>query len=113
MWTVVSVCFLVITSIYGITELLRAFWLWLTKPKDCAPGFITVILKDGIFAEQLMFYEEYLIWENRKQFSGIIAITSYLNEENRKAATKLIDEKHNVMAESEALKDFTYSGISK
>lgn len=110
MWTVISVCFLIVTSIYGITELLRELWLWLIRPKESTPSFITVVLKDGIFAEQLMLYEEYLAWESNKRVSGIIAITTYLSEENRKAATELINKKHNIMAEDEALKYFTYSG---
>ena len=107
MWTVISVCFVIVTSIYGIAEILRELWLWLSRPKDDPPGFTVVILKDGIFKEQLYFYEEYLAWESRKRFSGIIAVTSYLNEENLKIATEIINSKHNIMTEKEAVNLFS------
>lgn len=103
MWTILSVCFITVTSIYGITEILREFWLWFTRPKEDPPGFTVVILKNDIFKEQLYFYEESLSWESRKRFLGIIAVTGNLNEKNKKEAKEIIASKHNIISEKEAL----------
>lgn len=105
MWTVISVCFIIITSIYGITEILRELWLWIVRPKDNPPGYTVVVLKNNIFKEQLRLYEERLAWESSKNFSGIIAVTSYLNEENLESAIKIINDRHNITTWDRAAED--------
>ncbi len=96
MWTVFSVCTVLILAIYGITEILKRLWIWLLNPKDSPPTFLTLILKDDIYKEQLRFAEEYLSWEGEKLFSGILVVDKFLSDENKSTLNDIINKKHNI-----------------
>lgn len=82
--------------IFGLTELLREFWTWLLRPKGAPPSFFTVILKDDIFKDQLRFAEEYISWEGKKTFAGILAVDSFLSKENKEELKKIVNKKYNI-----------------
>ena len=96
MWTVFSVCTVLILAIYGITELLKRLWIWLLNPKDSPPLFFALILKDDIFKEQIRLAEEFLSWEGEKLFSGILVVDNFLSEENKIILNDIINKKHNI-----------------
>ncbi|MBQ4154419.1 MAG: hypothetical protein IJE01_04365 [Clostridia bacterium] len=102
MWTVLSVSFIVVTSIYGITEILRELWLYFLRPKNSPPGFTVLLLKEDIFKEQLRFAMEHLSWERPKNFSGLIVIDTDLSEKSKKELSLIINNNHNIMRIEEA-----------
>lgn len=102
MWTVLSVSFIVITSIYGITELLRELWLYILRPKNSPPVFTVLILKEDIYKEQIRFAMEHLSWERPKNFSGLIVIDSSLSDKSKEELKNIINNHHNIMHFDEA-----------
>ncbi len=78
MWMVISVCFLVLTSLIGITELLRQLWLFVLRPKEDPPRMLVVFLQSGIAVSQIRSAMEYLSWEREESISGIVAVTDRL-----------------------------------
>lgn len=105
MWTVTAVCLVVITSVFGITELLRRFWLFLMRPKDDPPKGMLIFLKDDICFEQLHSATEYLAWEGKKQFFFISAIDCGLSEKNKKAVANLVNKSPDIIFGDKALID--------
>ncbi len=103
MSTVITVCFIVIMMITGITELLRRFWLYLIRPKGDTPKIMLIFLKDDIFKEQLQSALEYLSWEGNKNFVSVAAIDCDLTEENKILAQKFADSHSNIIYGKSAL----------
>lgn len=90
MWTVFLVCLIVITSMVGVTELLRSLWLYLMRPKEDPSRVMLVFLKEGIAVQQLRSAMEYITWEGQKSFCRIAAIDCGLSEDSRNAVIKII-----------------------
>lgn len=105
MWTVISVCFIVIISLVGVTELLRKFWLFLMRPKEDPPRVMVVFLKEGIAVQQLRFSAEYLSWENGKTFCAVAAVDTGLSEESRRDVEKIVNSRSDMIFGDAALID--------
>ena len=68
MWLVLSVCFVTVTAILGITEILRRFWLFIMRPKGTLPAIMVISLKEDVAVQQLRYALEFLSWEKRAIF---------------------------------------------
>ena len=90
MWTVVSVCLIVITSMVGVTEILRSVWLRLMRPKEDPPKMMVVFLKDDIAVAQLNSAMEQLTWEGLGAFNLIVGIDCGLSEHSKKEVIKRV-----------------------
>ena len=69
MWLVLSVCFVTVTAILGITEILRRFWLFIMRPKGTLPAIMVISLKEDVAVQQLRYALEFLSWEKKGDFS--------------------------------------------
>lgn len=90
MCTVISICFFVITSVLGITEILRRFWLFLMRPKDIVPSVMIITLKEENAIQHTRYAAEFLNWKIKGEFSSIGVITSELSEETYRVVNKII-----------------------
>lgn len=110
MWTVISVTFIVITSILGITEILRTLWLYLMRPKDSPPSVMVIFLKEDVAVQQLRYAAEYISWENRKNFLAVAAMDTGLTDETKEKIQKIVNNRSDMIfgekAFSECVKDF-------
>lgn len=105
MWLVLSVCFVVVTSVVGITELLRKLWLSLLRPREDPARVMVVFLKNDICVQQLRSAMEYLAWEGDRQFCCVAAVDCGLSEENRRLIAAIADQNSNVVFGDRALAD--------
>lgn len=97
MWTVISVCFITFTSILGITEMLRRFWLFLMKPKGSPLAVMVVYLKEDIAVQQLRYALELISWEKQGVFSALAAVTTNLSEKTYNEVEKIANSRSDVM----------------
>mgnify|MGYP003297214811 CR=1 FL=1 len=88
MWTVISVCLIVIVSMVGVTEILRTIWLYLMRPKEDPPKIMVVFLKESIAIQQLNSAMEQLTWEGLRSFNLIAGIDCGLSDKTKKAVIK-------------------------
>ena len=102
MWLVISVCFITVTAILGITEIIRRFWLFIMCPKDSTPFVLVVKLKEGIAVQQLRYALEFLSWEKQGYFSSVAVITTELKPETEKEIRKIANHRKDVFIHNEA-----------
>ncbi len=105
MWTVLAVCFVVVVSVVGITELLRRFWLYIMRPKGDLPRVMVVFLKEDIAVQQLRSAIEHLSWESTNSFCAVAAIDCGMDEETKKAVKRIADNRSDVIFGETALSD--------
>lgn len=80
MWLVLTVSFVTVTSILGITEILRRFWLFIMRPKGTPPAIMVVNLKEDIAVQQLRYALEFLSWERKGDFSSVAVNSTELSD---------------------------------
>lgn len=97
MWTVISVSFVVITAILGITEILRRFWLFIMRPKGTPSAIMVIYLKEEIAIQQLRYALEFLNWEKQGDFSAVAVITAELSEETHKTVEKIAKDRNDII----------------
>ena len=97
MWTVISVSFVVITSVLGITEMLRRFWLFLMRPKENPSGIMVIRLRDDIAIQQVRYAFEFISWEKRGDFSAVAVITSGLSEKTTEDIMKIARDRNDII----------------
>lgn len=93
MWMVISVSFVVIAAILGVTEILRRFWLFLMRPKQTPPAIMVITLKKDIAVQQLRYALEFLSWEKSGDFSLVAVITSNLDEKEIYEIQKIVNSR--------------------
>ena len=103
MWTVIFVSFIVITSVLGITEILRSFWLYLMRPKDSPPSVMVIFLKEDVAVQQLRYAAEYLSWEKRRDFSVVAAMDTGLTDETKEKIQKIVNNRSDMIFGEKAL----------
>ena len=97
MWMIISVCFVTVTAILGITEILRRFWLFIMRPKDSPSAIMVVYLKEDIAIQQLRYAIEFISWEKQGDFSLLAVVTNRLSEETFLKVKKRIDSRNDVI----------------
>ncbi|MBQ3088038.1 MAG: hypothetical protein IJC36_00210 [Clostridia bacterium] len=97
MWMIISVCFVTVTAILGITEILRRFWLFIMRPKDSPSAIMVVYLKEDIAIQQLRYAIEFISWEKQGDFSLLAVVTNRLSEETFLKVKKIIDSRNDVI----------------
>ena len=97
MWTVISVCFIVLTSILGITEMLRRFWLFLMRPKDAPLAIMVINLKEDIAVQQLRYALEFISWEKQGDFSMLAVVTDGLGKKTFNEVKKIVNSRNDVI----------------
>ena len=97
MWLVLSVCFVTITAILGITELLRRFWLYIMRPKESPPFLLVIKLKEDIAVQQIWYALEFCSWEKKGDFSAVAVIANELSAETNEKIKKIIKERNDII----------------
>ncbi len=97
MWTVIAVCFITFTSVLGITEMLRRFWLCIMQPKGSPLAVMTIYLKEDIAVQQLRYALEFISWEKQGVFSSLMVITTNLTEHTLNEIKKIASSQGNVI----------------
>jgi len=97
MWTVISVSFVVIAAILGITEILRRFWLFLMRPKNTPAAIMVLDLTEDVAVQQLRYALEFISWERRGDFSAIAVITEKLSEKTIEEVKKIAQGRKDVI----------------
>ena len=101
MWIIISMVFVVITSILGITELLRMLWFYTVRPREDLPYLLKVFLKKDIFVQQIRAALEYTSWESTKNFRGITLNTNELSEKELSVVKKMVEENDRIFLENQ------------
>lgn len=97
MWTVIAVSFVVLTSVLGITEMLRRFWLFLMRPKNAPMAVMVIHLKEDIAIQQLRYALEFISWEKKGDFSMLAVITSSLSAKTVNQVKKIVNSRNDVI----------------
>lgn len=114
MWTVLSVSFIIVVFIFGLTELFRLCWLRLLRPKEDPPRVMLVMLRDTVCVQQLRSAMEYISWEGRHEFSCVAAVDCGLSPENCAAVRKIADAHSDVIFGTAELERFlAEAGVTK
>lgn len=97
MWLVLSVCFVTVTAILGITEILRRFWLFIMRPKGTNPAIMVISLKEDVAVQQLRYALEFLSWERRGYFSSVAVNTTELSDKTYNEIKKIANNRNDVI----------------
>lgn len=97
MWLVLSVCFVTVTAILGITEILRRVWLFMMRPKGTPPAVMVVNLKEDVAVQQLRYALEFLSWEKKGDFSSVAVITNGLSDKTYNDIKKIAKDRNDVI----------------
>ena len=97
MWLVLSVCFVTVTAILGITEILRRFWLFIMRPKGTLPAIMVISLKEDVAVQQLRYALEFLSWERKGDFSSVAVLTTELSDKTYNEIKKIADNRNDVI----------------
>lgn len=97
MWLVLSVLFVTLTSILGITEILRRFWLFIMQPKNSPPFFLVVKLSEDVAVQQLRYALEFFSWEKKGDFSKVVVVTAELSDKTCKEIEKIAKTRNDVI----------------
>lgn len=95
--------FAVVFFVFGLTEFLRMFWLYLLRPKGDPPRVLTVFLKSGICMQQLRHASEFIKWEGFRTFWGVLALDCGLSEAERHLVQRYANESSFVLFGEQAL----------
>lgn len=106
MWQIITICFLSFLAVFGVTELVRRFWLYLMKPSNDTAAMMVIFLKEGIAVQQLRRAAEYISWEGEKNFFSIVALDSGLSEKTKEDVLKIVNANPNMMFGKKELVDF-------
>ena len=97
MWLVLSVLFVTLTAILGITEVLRRFLLYIMRPNNSPPFLLVIKLREDIAVQQLRYALEFSSWEKKGDFSSVVAITTKLSEKTYKEIEKIAKDRSDVI----------------
>lgn len=105
MWTVISICLIILTSVLGITQMLKSLWLWLIRPREDPSRVLLIFLRDDICIEQMKSALEYISWESNRTICCVAAVDSCLSDENKKKVAEFANGSSMIVVGQEAINE--------
>lgn len=87
--------FLLVPAMLGIAEIMHLIKLYLIERNNSLSPYIIIILKNETANEQILSVVENYRWQGEKYAENIIAVNSFLSEENQEIYADLA-RKHNL-----------------